>query len=115
MRQETDARMNSERDLIESLKADRTVRLNRFMIWLGMILIVVGFFGHFFAAKAMGGSEIAYEHHIFGFFLILVVTGAIIVALARFFWRRRADITILVIGAVQALLGLVVYLNGPRV
>jgi uncharacterized membrane protein HdeD (DUF308 family) len=95
--------------------AAQAYKSNRTWIWLGAVLTVVGFFGHVFAARAMGGSAIAYEHHIFGFFLILVVTGAIILALARFFWRGRNEITILVIGAVQALLGIVVYLNGPRV
>jgi hypothetical protein len=85
------------------------------LLWLGALLTVVGFLGHFFAARAIGGSAIAYEHHIFGFFLILVVTGAIILALGRFFWRGRTDITIVVIGAVQALLGVLVYLNSPHV
>lgn len=87
---------------------------NRTWIWLGTLLTVVGLLGHVFAARAMGGSAIAYEHHIFGFFLILVVTGAIILALARFFWRGRNDITILVVGMVQAILGILVYVNGPR-
>jgi uncharacterized membrane protein HdeD (DUF308 family) len=95
--------------------AAQAYKSNRTWIWLGAMLTVVGFLGHVFAARAMGGNAIAYEHHIFGFFLILVVTGAIILALARFFWRGRNEITILVIGAVQALLGIMVYLNGPRV
>lgn len=88
---------------------------DRTWIWLGALLTVVGFLGHFFAARAIGGYAIAYQHHIFGFFLILVVTGAIILALARFFWRGRNDITILVIGAVQALLGILVYVKSPHV
>ena len=99
---------------MESPNAVPAYEPNRTWIWLGALLTVVGFLGHVFAARAMGGSAIAYEHHIFGFFLILVVTGAIILALARFFWRRRTDITILVIGAVQALLGILVYVNGPH-
>jgi cell division protein FtsW (lipid II flippase) len=106
--------MISDRELMKSLDAERAVRLNRTWIWLGMLLTLVGFVAHLFAARAMGGSDIAYGHHIFGFFLILVVTGAIILALARFFWRRRTDITILVIGAVQALLGILIYVNGPH-
>ena len=92
-----------------------TYRPNRTWIWLGALLTVIGFLGHFFAARAIGGYALAYQHHIFGFFLILVVTGAIILALARFFWRGRADITILVIGAVQALLGILVYVKSPHV
>jgi hypothetical protein len=89
--------------------------MNRTWIWLGALLTVVGFLGHFFAARAIGGYAIAYQHHIFGFFLILVVTGAIILALGRFFWRGRTDITMLVIGAVQALLGILVYVKSPHV
>jgi hypothetical protein len=88
-------------------------RQNRVWIWLGALLTVVGFLGHFFAARAIGGYAIAYRDHIFGFFVILVVTGAIIAVLGRFFWRGRNDITILVIGAVQALFGILVYVISP--
>jgi hypothetical protein len=89
-----------------------TVRTqNRSWIWIGALLTFVGFLGHFFAARAIGGYAIAYRDHIFGFFLILIVTGAIIAVLGRFFWRGRHDITILVIGVVQALFGIVIYLN----
>jgi hypothetical protein len=84
---------------------------NRTWIWLGALLTVVGFLGHFFAARAIGGYTIAYRDHIFGFFVILIVTGAIIALLGRFFWRGRNDLTILIIGVVQALLGIVVYIN----
>jgi len=80
-------------------------------IWLGLILVVVGFLGHFFAARAIGGSYIAFRDHIFGFFLILVVTGAIIAGLGWRFWKGRPDITVLVIGVVQALFGIVIYIN----
>ena len=84
---------------------------NHAYIWLGVLLIVVGFLGHFFAARAIGGTYIAFRDHIFGFFLILVVTGAIIAVLGRFFWRGRTDITVLTIGVVQALFGIVIYIN----
>ena len=86
-------------------------RQNSTWIWLGVLLTVVGFLGHLFAARAIGGHAIAYRDHIFGFFLILLVTGAIIAVLGRFFWRGRRDITILTIGTVQALCGIVIYLN----
>jgi hypothetical protein len=72
---------------------------------------VVGFLGHFFAARAIGGSYIAFRDHIFGFFLILVVTGAIIAGLGWRFWKGRPDITVLAIGVVQALFGIVIYIN----
>jgi hypothetical protein len=76
------------------------------------VLIVVGFFGHFFAARAIaGGNPRAYPDHIGGFFLILVVTGAIIGGLGWRFWKGRRDITVLSIGAVQALLGIWIYIN----
>ena len=84
---------------------------NRTWIWLGGLFTIVGFLGHFFAARAIGGYAIAYRDHIFGFFLILLVTGVIIALLGRFLWRGRRDITILIIGATQALIGFVVYLN----
>ena len=85
-------------------------RSNSAFIWLGVALLVVGFFEHFFSARAIGGYYIAYRDHIFGFFLIAVVTGAIIWLLGRWLWKRR-DITVLIIGAVQAILGFIVYLN----
>jgi hypothetical protein len=78
-------------------------------IWLGVVLIVVGFLGHFFAARAIG-TYIYYRDHIGGFFLILLVTGSIIALLGRFFWRGRRDITVLTIGVVQALFGIVIYI-----
>ena len=84
---------------------------NRGWIALGLVLIVLGFLGHFFAARAIGGSYVAFRDHIFGFFLILVVTGAIIAGLGWRFWKGRHDITLLVIGAVQALFGLVIYIE----
>jgi hypothetical protein len=83
---------------------------NRTMAWLGVLLIVVGFFGHFFAARAIG-TYIYYRDHIFGFFLILLVTGAIIAGLGWRFWKRRHDITLLIIGVVQALFGVLIYIN----
>jgi hypothetical protein len=81
---------------------------------LGVILLVVGLLGHVLAAHAIGGSVIAYQHHIFGFFLILVVTGAIIALLGWRFWKGRRDITVLIVGVVQALFGIAIYLERFR-
>jgi len=53
----------------------------------------------------------AYTHHVFGFFLILVVTGIIIALLGRWLWRDRPRITWLAVAAVQALFGLIIYLD----
>ena len=77
--------------------------------WLGVLLIAVGFFGHFFAARAFG-TYIYYRDHIFGFFLILLVTGSIIAGLGWKFWKGRKDITILIIGVVQAAIGIAIYI-----
>ncbi|HEV7595636.1 MAG TPA: hypothetical protein VGO33_11625 [Gemmatimonadaceae bacterium] len=84
---------------------------DRRLMWLGALLLVVGFLGHYFAARAIGGSYVAFRDHIGGFLLILVVTGAIIAGLGRLFWRGRTDITLLIIGMVQALFGIFVYIN----
>ena len=78
---------------------------------LGVILLVIGFLGHYFAARAIGGSYIAYRDHIFGFFVILLVTGLIIAGLGWRFWKGRRDITLLTVGLVQALLGVWVYMG----
>jgi hypothetical protein len=85
--------------------------MDRRLIWLGVLLLVVGFLGHFFAARAIGGTYIAFRDHIGGFFLILIVTGAIIAGLGRLFWKRRNDITLFIIGVVQAVIGIAVYIG----
>jgi hypothetical protein len=79
--------------------------------WLGVLLIAVAFFCHFFAARAIGGSYVAFRDHIAGFFLILIVTGAIIAALGWRFWKGRSDLTLLTTGVVQALFGVLVYIQ----
>ena len=79
---------------------------SRLSLWLGVLLLVVGLLGHVYAAHAMGGSTIAYTHHVLGYFLILLVTGGAIVALGWRFWRTRTGLAVLVVGIVQALLGL---------
>jgi len=86
-------------------------RTDKRLTWLGVALLVVGFLGHYFAARAIGGSYVAFRDHIGGFFLILVVTGAIVAGLGRLFWRGRNDITLLIIGAVQAAFGILVYIQ----
>jgi hypothetical protein len=84
-------------------------------VWLSALLLVAGLLGHILAARAIGGSRIAYSHHILGFFLIAVVTGVIIAGLGWRFWKGRYDVMLLVIGAVQALAGLAVYMERFRV
>jgi hypothetical protein len=86
-------------------------KANPVWTWLGVLLLVVGFLGHYLAARAIGGSYIAYRDHIFGFFLILLVTGGIIAGLGWRFWKSRRDVTLLIVGLVQALLGIWVYMG----
>jgi hypothetical protein len=73
---------------------------------IGVLLLAVGLLGHVYAAHAMGGSRIAYTHHILGFGLILLVTGGLIAGAGYYFWRSRWSLALLVIGAVQALIGI---------
>lgn len=95
--------------------ADGTRRLR---VWLGVALLAVGLAGHVFAARAITPwvpSWIAYRDHVAGFFLILAVTGAIVAALGWRFWRSRRDVMFLVIGAIQAIIGIAVYIERFRV
>jgi uncharacterized membrane protein HdeD (DUF308 family) len=96
------------------ITADGRSHASRRSIWLGIVFLVLGLVGHLYAAHAIGGSRVAYTHHVFGFFLILVVTGAIIAALGWRFWRSRPEITVLTVGVVQALFGLLVALEPFR-
>jgi hypothetical protein len=87
----------------------------RRQVWLGTALLVVGLLGHLLAAHAIGGSRVAYTHHVAGFLGLSLVSGALIAGLGWRFWRGRHDITLLILGALQALLGLAVYLETVRV
>ena len=85
--------------------------MKRSWIWLGVILLVIGLSGHLLAARAIGGYYIAYRDHIAGFLLLTVVSGAIVAALGWRFWKGRHDITLLIVGALQTILGIVIYIN----
>jgi uncharacterized membrane protein (UPF0136 family) len=78
---------------------------------LGALLLVAGLCGHLLAAHAIGGSFVAYRDHIGGFLLASIVSGAVIAGLAVRFWKGRHDVTLLILGVVQALLGLVIYIE----
>jgi hypothetical protein len=84
---------------------------NALLVWLGVILLVAGFLGHFLAARAIGGTYIAYRDHMFGFFALTLVSAAIVAALSMRFWKGRHDITLLIVGVIQALIGVQVYIN----
>ena len=84
---------------------------NALFIWLGVILLVAGFFGHFFAARAIGGTYIAFRDHMLGFFGLTLISAALVALLSMRFWKGRHDITLLIVGATQAFIGVVVYIN----
>ena len=84
---------------------------SRRRVWISALLLAAGLLGHLLAAQAIGGSYVAYRDHIFGFFILSLVSGAVIAGLGWRFWRGRHDITLLILGALQALLGLVIYLE----
>lgn len=78
---------------------------------LGLALLFGGFLGHVLAAQAIGGTRLAYRDHLLGFAGLTVVTGAIIAGLGWRFWKGRRDITIFILGAVQAIVGVIVYIQ----
>ena len=78
---------------------------------LGIVLLAAGLSGHLLAARAIGGYYVAYRDHVFGFVLGMVVFGGIMAVLGRRFWRGRPDMTVLLLGVLQAIFGLVVYVN----
>ena len=88
---------------------------SRLRIWLGLVFLGAGLLGHLLAAQAIGGSHVAYRDHIAGFVGLSVVSGAILAGLGWRFWRGRHEITLLALGILQALLGLVVYIERFRV
>jgi hypothetical protein len=77
----------------------------------GVVLILAGLVEHLLAARAIGGGYIAFRDHIFGFILITLVFGAVIFGLGWRFWKGRRDISLLILGAVNFLLGFYVYLQ----
>ncbi len=85
------------------------VRTDARFTWIGALLLVVGFLGHFFAARAIGGTYIAYRDHIFGFVFLTLVSAAIVGGLGWRFWKGRRDITLLIVGILQAIIGIWVY------
>jgi hypothetical protein len=93
------------------LSAPTPPRVGSAAVAIAVALLLIGLLGHVLAARAMGGSRIAYSHHVLGFFIIAVLTGLPILGLARLFWRGRLGVTLLVFAAVQAILGLAVYAN----
>jgi uncharacterized membrane protein (UPF0136 family) len=71
----------------------------------------VGFLGHYFAARAIGGSYIAFRDHLGGFVMLTVVSALVVWGLSLRFFKGRSDMVILLVGIVQALLGVYIYMN----
>jgi len=86
-------------------------KLDARLVWLGVILLVAGFLGHFFAARAIGGTYIAYRDHIFGFVALTLVSAAIVALFGMRFWKGRHDITLVIVGMIQLLIGIQIYIG----
>jgi heme/copper-type cytochrome/quinol oxidase subunit 4 len=87
----------------------RTTRAAHARLWLGIVLLAVGLGGHLLAAESTGGTSMHYRHHILGFVFLSAVAWVVLELLARRFWPGRRDVTVLALGAVQAILGLMIY------
>jgi hypothetical protein len=85
------------------------MRAYRLRLWLGIMLLALGLSGHLLTAAAAGGGYIQYRDHIFGFVFLSAITWAIMALLGRRYWANRHDITLLILGVVQAILGLLIY------
>jgi hypothetical protein len=79
--------------------------------WIGLVALAGGLLGHVLAAQAIGGTYIAYRDHLAGFALLTVVSGGVLAGLGSRFWPRRFDITMLALGVVQAMFGLLAYVE----
>lgn len=91
---------------ITQLPSPQSRRTN---ISLGALLALVGLVGHLAAAHAIAWNPRAYPDHIGGFFAILLVTGSVIALVGRTWWKRRQDLTVLIVGLTQAIFGIIVY------
>jgi len=78
---------------------------------LGVILLGVGLLLHLLSARAIGGSYVAYRDHILGFVGLTLVSGAIVAGLGWRFWKGRYDVTLLILGVLQTVIGVLVYIN----
>ena len=78
---------------------------------LGVILLGVGLLLHLLSARAIGGSYVAYRDHILGFVVLTLVSGAILAGLGWRFWKGRHDVTLVILGVLQTVIGVLVYIN----
>jgi hypothetical protein len=78
-------------------------------LWLGVLLLAAGLVFHLLAANAEGGRAIHYRHHVLGFFVLTAAATLLVVGLGRVLRRGRYDLTVLIVGALQTILGMWVY------
>jgi hypothetical protein len=78
---------------------------NRSVRFLAAALTAAGLTGHLVAAHAIGGSALAYQHHVMGFALILLVSVALVGGLGRVLWRGQPAATWLAVGLIQLAFG----------
>jgi hypothetical protein len=76
---------------------------------LGVLLILLGLGGHLLAAREIGGSAHAFSEHTKGFLILTAGSAVIVWALSLKWWRGRTDLTVLGVGVVQLLFGVLVY------
>ena len=78
---------------------------------LGVVLLIGGFVGHAYAAHSLGPGHHAWRDHMLGFVGLTIVSAAIVGALGWKLWKGRTDITVLIVGVIQVILGIVVARN----
>ena len=98
-------------DIVEASATTHVSQSPRWYLWFGLAFLIAGLVGHVLAARAIGGSYVAYRDHLAGFIVLTVVSGAVLALAGRRFWRGRSELTVLLLGALQAVLGLVVYIE----
>jgi hypothetical protein len=77
----------------------------------GVILLIIGFLCHVFAAQAIGGTARAYRDHVLGFVLLTVVSAVIVLFLGKRFWKGRPEVSWLIVGILQAAIGVWVWMG----
>jgi hypothetical protein len=78
---------------------------------IGLVLLLFGLACHAVAAQAIGGTWLAWRDHMLGFLLLVVVCGALLLVLGRYFWRGRQDLTVLWLGVSQMAFGIFTYIT----
>jgi hypothetical protein len=85
---------------------------SRTRVWLGVVLLAVGLMGHLLAAHAITPyvpAWVAYRDHVAGFLMLTVVSAVVVILLGWRFLRGRPDVTLLIVGALQTIIGLIFF------